>query len=403
METQIYSVNELKNYFIQELLNKVDGKISKVSDHSILNGTAFGVAKIFQKAMKDVALLESELFPEYAYGEYLDTIAQRYGVSPRKSNTGSSVYVKLVAEPGSLYIAENCIFASTEGITFKLTEDFEMGENGFDYVQLKSTTTGEDSNVAANTITRVTRAPSGHLYVNNDLPASGGVSEEDDQSFLKRIMNNFNNFSFETLDKLTYVMQTINPLILEIKKEGINSNGQIVLSLVTSNGSFLSEDDLDLLMKGTLPYLSLADLTVSNGLDGQHMPLVLKNIGYTYIDIDFRIDLYSDISVDDFRLNAIEQISSYLDFRTWDKDAVDWEDLYAIIRNQYGIKSLPEQFFTPHVDVGVDSLSLPRLRGFVMRDMNGVALTNNNQTIIPVYYGPDYTENVLFSINNSLV
>lgn len=403
METQIYSVSELKNFFIQELLNKVDGKISKVSDHSVLNGVAFGSAKIFQKAMKDVALLESELFPEYAYGEYLDTIAQRYGVTPRKNNTGSSVYVKLVAEPGSLYIAESCVFTSTEGITFKLVEDFEMGENGFDYVQLRSTTTGGDSNVAANTITKVTNAPSGHLYVNNDLPASGGISEEDDQSFLKRIMNSFNNFSFETLDKLTYVMQVINPLILDVKKEGVNENGQIILPIVTSNGAFLDEDDIDLLLKETLPYLSLADLTVSNGLDGQYNPLVLRNVNYNYIDVDFRVDLYSDISVDEFRLNVIEQLTSYLDFRSWSKESVDWEDLYAIVRGQYGIKSLPEQFFTPHTDMDIDSASLPRLRGFVVRDMNGVALTDNNRSIIPVYYGPDYTKNVLFSINNSLV
>ena len=86
METKIYSVDELKNMFLQELLNKTDGKISKISDHSVLNGMAYGFAKVFQKSMKDVALLESELFPEYAYGQFLDKIAERYGISGRQKN-----------------------------------------------------------------------------------------------------------------------------------------------------------------------------------------------------------------------------------------------------------------------------------------------------------------------------
>ena len=47
METKIYSVDELKNLFLQELLNKTDGKISKISDHSVLNGMAYGLRSLF--------------------------------------------------------------------------------------------------------------------------------------------------------------------------------------------------------------------------------------------------------------------------------------------------------------------------------------------------------------------
>lgn len=403
METRIYSVEEIKNFFIQELLNKVDGKISKVSDHSVLNGVAFGTAKVFQKAMKDVALLESELFPEYAYGEYLDKIARRYGVSGRQGNTTSSVYVKLVAEPGSLYIAENCVFTSTEGITFQLLEDFTMGEAGYDYVELRSTSTGSNANVAANTINKVSSAPSGHLYVNNDIPASGGIDEEDDQSFLNRIIGGFNNFSFETLDKLTYVMQVINPLVLSVKKEGSNSNGQIVLAVVSANGGSFTEDELDTLSLGIKPYLSIADLSISNDLGGSISPVVLKNIDYTYIDIDFRVDLYPDIDINEFRISVQEQLSSFFDFRDWSSAKVDWEDLYYIVRGQSGIKSLPEQYFVPRMDIEVPAASFPRLRSFVMRDLNGVLIYDNNGGAVPLYYGPDYTENVLFSINNALI
>lgn len=399
METKIYGIEELKNLFIQELINKSDGKISKVSDHSVLNGVSFGASKVFQKAMKDVALLESELFPEYAYGEYLDTIAQRYGISPRQKNLGSSVYVKIVAEPGTLYLADRCIFSSTEGISFKLLSDFEMGEAGYDYVELQSVSTGEDANVAANTINKVTSAPSGHLYVNNDLPASGGVGEEGDQSFLNRIVGGFNNFSFETLSKLVYVMQTINKRVLSIKKAGVNKNGQVTLLLVASNGGLFSEEEIQELTSGIRPYLSIADLIETNSLEGLYDPVILKNIDYTYIDLDFRIELYSSVDSENFRISVQEDLASFLDFRNWTGTKVDWEDLYSIIRGHSGIKSFPEQFFVPRSDVQISSISLPKMRGFVMRDLNGVPFYDNNSGIIPVYYGPDYTQNVLFSIN----
>lgn len=399
METKIYLVEELKTLFLQELINRTGGKVSKVSDHSVLNGIAFGSAKIFQKAMKDIALLEAELFPEYAYGPYLDKVAQRYGILSRQKDLKSSVFVKLVGTPNSLYTKEKCLFTSTEGITFKLVKDFKIDSNGYGYAELISTATGSNTNVPANSITKVTGAPSGHKYVINEVAAQGGIDEEDDQSFLKRILQNFNNFSFETLDKLTYVMQKINPIVLSVKKSGTNQDGKIVLSVVTCNGSILTNAELDTLLQGILPYLSLSDLSVTNKL-GNKAPVVLQNAEYTYIDLDFRISLYSDVNADDFRQVVQEQISQFLDFRYWNSTKVEWEDLYAIVKRQSGIKTLPEQYFTPHNDISVTDIKLPRLRGFVMRDENGLVIESNNGAIVPVYYGPDYSKNVFNQINN---
>lgn len=399
METKIYLVDELKNLFLQELINKTGGKVSKVSDHSVLNGIAFGSAKVFQKAMKDVALLEAELFPEYAYGEYLDKVAQRYGILDRQKDLKSSVFVKLVATPGSLYTKEQCLFTSTEGITFKLVNDFQVDANGYGYAELMSSSTGLNTNVPANSITKVTGAPSGHKYVINEVAAQGGLNEEDDQSFLKRILQNFNNFSFETLDKLTYIMQKTNPVVLSVKKAGLNTQGKVVLSVVTCNGSVLTDAELDILKQSILPYLSLNDLSVTNRLPGSTTPVVVQNASYTYIDLDFRISLYSNINPDEFRQKVQEQISQLLDFRNWTGTKVEWETLFAIVRTQSGVKAVPEQYFTPHNDTPVTDINLPRLRGFVMRDETGAVIGSNNGAITPVYYGPDYSKNVFNQIN----
>ena len=412
METKIYTVEELKNLFLQELINKTDGKVTKVSDHSVLNGVAFGFAKSFQKSMKDIALLESELFPEYAYGEYLDKIAERYGISPRQKNLGSAVYVKLVATPHSAYLADNCNFVSSEGQSFELVSDFVVGANGWGYAQLKSVDTGENTNVAAGTINKVTGQPTGHIYVVNELPATGGVSQESDEDFLQRILQNFNNFSFETLDKLTAVYQTINPNVLQVRKVGVNMNSQVVLSIVTVNGATLTSAELDELKQRGTNYLSLQDLFVVNDLQGGLDPVILQNVEVVPIDLDFRVQLDSIVNVEDFKVSAQEALVSLLDISNKTYNTVEWEDLFAVIKNQTGVRVLPEQYFfagnsdswtpsSPHSDTTIPATKIARIRSFVVRDLNGVLLFDNEGEFVPYYYGPNYS-NVFSQINNSI-
>ena len=412
METKIYTIDELKDLLLQELLNKADGKVSKVSDHSVLNGLAFGFGKVFQKSMKDVALLESELFPEYAYGEYLDRIAQRYGIVSRQRNLGSSVYVKIVADPNSLYLADTCSFVSTDGVAFHLTENFLVGANGWGYALLKSDETGENTNVGAGTIVRVTGQPAGHVYVTNELPATGGVDVESDESLLRRILQNFNNFSFETLDKLTSVFQIIEPSVLQVKKVGLNTLGQIVLSVVTSTGANLSSTQLENLAEKAQPYMSLNDVFQTNGLEGNRLAVVVQNVVPTSIDLDFRVQLDSDIDIRDFKVACQQAVLSYLDFTQRDITKVEWEDLFSIVRTQTGVRQVPEQFFfagdynlwnsvSPHFDISVPSTQIPRLRMFVVRDLNGVVLFDNSNALVPYFYSSDYS-NVFEQVNNEI-
>lgn len=88
-----------------------------------------------------------------------------------------------------------------------------------------------------------------------------------------------------------------------------------------------------------------------------------------------------------------------MDFRNWTGTKVEWEDLFAIVRTQSGVKAVPEQYFTPHNDIPVTDINLPRLRGFIMRDETGTVIGSNNGAITPVYYGPDYSKNVFNQIN----
>ena len=96
MKTLISTVQELKDIILEILFTKTD-KVNKVANTSILNALAYGNAKVGQRALKDIALIESQLFPEYATGEYLDAVAARYGIFERLSSSPSTAYVYLFA------------------------------------------------------------------------------------------------------------------------------------------------------------------------------------------------------------------------------------------------------------------------------------------------------------------
>lgn len=405
METKIYSISEIKEFFIQSLLNKTD-KVSKISDNSVLNAIAFGMAKVFQKSMKDTALLESELFPEYAYGEFLDKIVARSGVLPRQKNIGSSVWLRLVAEPGSFYDFEKAQFSTESGYVFKLDESVTVPDSGYVYAKAKSIDTGSGTSVKANTITKASGVPEGHLYVTNEVPAQGGVDEESDQSLLNRLLQNFNNFAFDTLGKLRSVFMMLNPLVLDVKKVGIDSQtGKIKLGIVTVNGTALDSEQLDYLLKNAVNYLSLTDLgSVNNNFFDVN--IVLQMVEMVGTILDFRVDLYESTNIDELRTNILIQITKKLDFRTWESgSSIEWEDLFYIVKSQPGVKSVPSETFyfsedgREQLDIRVPENKYPVLKGFIMRGMDGSILPGGQSSIIPYYYSSDYYPNVFSKIN----
>lgn len=405
METKIYTRDEIKDQFIQVVLNHTN-KISKISDNSVLSGISYGIATIAQKLMKDTALLESELFPEYAYGQYLDRIAQRSGVSPRQSYLNSSVWLRLVGVPGTSY-SPSVTFSTPDGIVFNIYETVTIPDAGFCYVKAKSASSGSQTNVKANTITQISNAPSGHLYVTNEVPATGGVDIEDDKSLLSRISQNFSNFAFDTLSKLRMVLTILNPLILDVKKLGIDpSTGKVRLGIVTVNGVQLNKEELNTLSEKLINYLSISDLKISNATRYQNV-VELQMIPTIDLVVDFRVDL-SDVDLDLFRSKVLIEITKLFDYRNWKEgSSVNWSDIFYIVKSQSGIKSLPSEFFylgqddvvVGFADIAIPPTMLPSLKGFIIRDLTGNIYVKGKSNIVPYYYSSDYYPNLLPNIN----
>src|ERR1700752_1467328 len=94
---------ERRLLFIEALLNETDA-ISKVSPNSALSGLAAGVAKTAGKAEKDIAIALSELFPDLSYGSQLDRAGANLGIPQRLGAMGSSTYVRVTADAGTVYV-----------------------------------------------------------------------------------------------------------------------------------------------------------------------------------------------------------------------------------------------------------------------------------------------------------
>ena len=382
MITKIVPVSDLKQMFLEILLNKTD-KISDISDDSVLNGIAYGCAKVGQRLLVNQGIVEGHLFPDTAYGQYLDNIASIRGVSPRFGACGSTTYVRVIAEPGTSYIMGVQKFTSTSGVTFELEESKTVNENGFAYIKVKSTQVGTSTNVDPVSINKVSPKPNGHISVTNEYAATGGMDAESDALFRQRIKNSVNALSRGTIAFIEQVFMKINPRVLRVFKGGITSNGKMNLIVCSTNGASFSQNEFDLMISRSEEYLSLYDIL--REVSGYALNLV--NVEWQYVDVSFRVELDPSYDVDVVRKNIQIQMNKLFDYRFWNQgDRIEWDDLLQVAKNTEGVRYIPDNYFYPQSDINVPSNKLPRIRGFIMYDLNGNIIESNNGLISDVYY-----------------
>ncbi len=383
MITRLTDVTELKALFLEKLLNATD-KVSKVSDDSVLSGIAYGVAKVGQKALKDIALVESHLFPDSAYGAYLDTIAANYGVAGRFGSSESSTYIRIVATPGTTYTAGIHTFTGDHGLVFDLEQDVVVPSFGYTYAKVRSQGVGFEQNVDALSINVVNPLPSGHSYVINEYKAFGGRDEESDDLLRRRIKDGANQLARGTLSMLEQVFIRINSNVLRVFYQVINESGKTVIAIVTQNGIDLSEQELNELLIQSEEYLSLTNL---RPFGTQSYGISLVNIDWQPIDISFRVEIFPNYNIDNVRTDIQIKLSKYLDYRWWTPDKkIEWDELFEIAKNTKGVKYIPDQHFTPNYDMMVDKNKLPRVRGFLMLNLDGSPIVNYQGTLNPIFY-----------------
>ena len=393
------TITNLKNLFIEMFLDKTV-KVSNVADGSVVNATAFGVAKVAQKAMKDIAIKEAQIFPDTATGAYLDKAAALYGVSPRKGALGSSTYIRVSADPGTVYDT-SVTFVNKNGIRFQVDEALTVGESGYGYVKVRSVNAGYSTNVPPNSITNVSPQPQGHIECTNEYYAIGGRDSEDDETFRIRIKNNLNILSKNTIEYWTQTLNNIDDRVLKVMTAGLDEKGIYNLYIVSQNGIFFTEEELDTLLESAQGYFGISELNI----EGKVVGIGIKNIDWFYVGsergLDFRVQLQPDYDVATVRQNIQINLTKYLDFRFWTPGKiVEWDDLLDIVKKTDGVKYVPDEYFFPYYDQQVPANQLPRIRGFVMRDQDGNVLYDSDSNLSPLFY-PAEPEDLFVGINDS--
>jgi hypothetical protein len=379
------TIANLKNLWIEMFLNKTD-KVSNIADGSVLNAVAFGTAKVAQKAIKDIAIVEAQIFPTSATGTYLDKSAALFGVSPRKQALGSSTYIRVYAEPGTLYEV-GTTFISKNGIRFIMDKPFTVDNSGYGYVSVRSVITGSATNVEANSITQVSPRPLTHIECTNEYAAIGGRDYEDDETFRNRIINYNNRLSEETVESWTQIFQDLDDRILKVMNVGLGEDGKTHIYLVTQNGSFFTDDELEELLDKATPYFGLTELNLS----GESIGIVLENAKWMYVGgeqgVDFRVELSPNTDIADARKNIQIAMTKYLDFRFWEAGkVVQWDDLLQVVKTAEGVKYVPDEYFFPYFDEEVPLNMLPRIKGFRMRDLEGNILYDSGSNLSNIFY-----------------
>lgn len=379
------TIANLKNLWIEMFLNKTD-RVSNIADGSVLNGVAYGTAKVAQKAIKDIAIVEAQIFPKSATGEYLDKSAALFGVSPRKEALGSSTYVRVFAEPGTHYEV-GTKFISKNGVQFTVDQPFTVDKSGYGYISVRSVITGSATNVEANSITEVSPRPLTHIECTNEYAAIGGRDYEDDETFRNRIINYNNKLSTDTMEGWTQIFQDLDSRILKVMNVGLGEDGKTHIYLVTQNGSFFTDDELEELLTKATPYFGLTELD----LQGNTLGIVIENAKWMYVGgeegVDFRVELTPNAVIADVRKNIQIAMTKYLDFRFWEAGKkVEWDDLLEVVKTAEGVKYVPDEYFFPYFDEEVPLNMLPRIKGFRMRDLEGNILYDSGSSLSNIFY-----------------
>ena len=377
------TTRNLKELWVKTLLSRTD-KVTKITDGSILNAISYADTKLSQKALKDIALAQSHFYPDSAHGKYLDNIAKIYGISKRFGSLGSSTYVRIKSQPNTSYIVGVHTFKGSDGIVWNLDSDVTIGQVGFGYAKVSSSTLGSETLVEPFKINSVSPIPTGHTNVVNEFKAVGGRDIEEDSTYRQRIKEAINALSRPTRSYLKQVMLKFQPNVLRVFNYGDNGNGKTKLAIATVDGSDLSAVELSNLLEKITPWLSLSE-EKPDGLNGVSVELV--NVVWQPIDISFRLLLESGYNTDQVRVNIQVRVNKYLDYRTWTSGSnVEWDDILQIVKNTEGVNYVPDQYFFPNNDVSTNIGEIPRIRGFLMLDMDGNLISDSGNQLNPVFY-----------------
>ena len=387
MITKLLTIEELKAIKGEIFFNK-QSIVTKITDESVLNADLFADSRLAQIILKEIALNEATIFPDYATETSLDNAGTLFASLTRGGQSQSSTNLLVIADSGTFYPQSTTIFTGISGVNFQLISDLTIGDNGYGYAEVKSIDTGISANVLANTITTVSPEPIGHKAVTNEFMAIGGSDLELDEDYRNRIKSHPNIVAQKTFAYITEIARLFDSNILFLQNLGFDNSNIFNIGVMTKNMASLTANELSTLLDNIAPYLSISDINKQ----GNTLNIALSNalqfsLGGETTGVDFRMQLMNNYDPDIVRKNIQIGMSRFLDPRKWvSATNILWTDLLRIATETSGVKYIPDKYFYPGADIVIPSNQFPRIKRFVMRDLYGNIISDNNSVLSPVFY-----------------
>lgn len=180
-ESHLTILKRLRTYFNSELGN-VTASMEGTFAGNILSANAVE----FEKAYAEMDLIADAAFPQTSWGDYLSHIAENWGLSRRKAT--AAVVVLRLTGTANIVVPAGSLFSTQDSINFLTDAVVTLDGQGMANVTATAQITGEQTNVEADTITRIPVSIYGVSAVTNPDAAHDGYNDEDDNTLRSRLL-----------------------------------------------------------------------------------------------------------------------------------------------------------------------------------------------------------------------
>lgn len=186
------------------------------------------------------------MFPQYAWGEYLDLHGVQVGVTRRPAGNAYGS-LEISGEPGTK-IEKGKIFCTpatdnSSSIEFEVLEHGEIPESGVLMVEIMAVEAGSSSNVPADTIILAMQPINGVTAIRNPEAVTGGSDTESDEDYLERILDAYRkgiSFVGNDADYIRWAKEVVGVGAASVIPEW-DGPGTVKLILIDSNGQPANE------------------------------------------------------------------------------------------------------------------------------------------------------------------
>ena len=173
------SAEEIQQRMMNNLPEDIDGMPGGFA-YDFTKPTALEKSEIINFHLVRVLML---MFPQWAWGEWLDLHGQQKGVI-RKEAVRASGFVTITGVPGtrlaSGFIVCTAAANDAPSVLFSLDDELILPANGTGTVAVTALEAGRGSNVKAGTVVIMAQPLTGIASITNTADITGGTEEEDD-------------------------------------------------------------------------------------------------------------------------------------------------------------------------------------------------------------------------------